>query len=264
MAQFKHLLIKFKHVKHSLPQNALNETEITDQLRDSIVNGTFAPNSPLRIDALATHFGVSHMPVREALRRLESEGLLTMIPNRGARVVEVTTEFVADLFNLRTLIEAFLARRAAERITPDQLVSLHAIQARYEAAAQNQDVGAALTANREFHTTINLIAGNRDGSLILDRHWRLISALWRGYGYQPDRFASVIADHQQLLTAFADHDADAADALSAAHSTRAKQNLLRRMREKIAAEAAQEALASAAKKPMQPALPGGGAHKDCS
>lgn len=228
----------------------LNETEITDRLRDGIVNGTFAPNSPLRIDALATHFGVSHMPVREALRRLESEGLLVMIPNRGARVVEVSIEFVADLFNLRTLIEAFLARRAAERITPFQLDKLSAIQARYEAAAQSEDVGAALVANREFHTAINLIAGNRDGSLILDRHWRLISALWRGYGYPPDRFASVIADHQQLLTAFAEHDADSAQALSAAHSTRAKQNLLRRMRENTAAQ------------PMQATPPDGGAHKD--
>ena len=89
-----------------------------------------------------------------------------------------------------------------------------------------------------------------DGSLILDRHWRLISALWRGYGYPPDRFASVIADHQQLLTAFAEHDADSAQALSAAHSTRAKQNLLRRMRENTAAQ------------PMQATPPDGGAHKD--
>ena len=218
-------------MKHAHSSIALNDTEIADQLRDSIVKGAFEPNSPLRIDALATHFGVSHMPVREALRRLESEGLLTMIPNRGARVVEVTIDFVADLFNLRILIEPFLARRAAERMTPDQLVNLYAIQARYEAAAQNRDVDAALMANREFHTEINLIAGNRDGSLILDRHWRLISALWRGYGYQPDRFASVIADHQQLLMAFADRDAEAAEALSAAHSTRAKQSLLRRMRE---------------------------------
>lgn len=220
--------------------NAMNEMEITDRLRDSVVDGTFAPNSPLRIDALATHYGVSHMPIRESLRRLESEGLLTMTPNRGARVVAITTEFVADLFNLRTLIEAFMARRAAERIQPDQLADLHAIQARYESAARKKDVAAALAANREFHTAINLIAGNRDGILILDRHWRLISALWRGYGYQSDRFASVIADHQQLLTAFTDRDADAAEALAAAHSTRAKQSLLRRMREKIASDAAQE------------------------
>lgn len=206
--------------------------DVTDHLRDSILDGTFAPHSPLRIDALAKQFGISHMPVREALHRLAAEGLVILIPNRGARVMEVNADFVADIFDLRTLIVSFLARRAAERITPEQLAELHTIQARYEAAAEEQNIPAVLIANREFHTAINLIAGNRDGCLILDRHWRLISALWRAYGYQPDRFASVIADHQQMLTAFADHDAEAAAALSAAHSTRAKQNLLRRMREK--------------------------------
>jgi DNA-binding GntR family transcriptional regulator len=186
----------------------------------------------LRIDALATQFGVSHMPIREALRRLETEGLLTTTPNRGARVVEVTPEFVAEILDLRTLIEAFMTRRAAERITPAQLAHLQLIQHRYEAAAEREEANAALAANREFHVAINAIAGNRDGSLILDRHWRLITALWRGYGYQVQRFAAVVADHQQMLAAFAQRDADGAAALSAAHSTRAKQILLARMREK--------------------------------
>ena len=107
-----------KHLK-LLPAAA--ELDITDQLRDGIVRGLFAPQSALRIDALATQFGVSHMPIREALRRLETEGLLTTTPNRGARVVEVTPAFVADILDLRTLIESFMARRAAERITPAQL-----------------------------------------------------------------------------------------------------------------------------------------------
>ena len=224
-----------KHLK-LLPATA--ELDIADQLRDGIVRGLFAPQSPLRIDALATQFGVSHMPIREALRRLETEGLLTTTPNRGARVVEVTPAFVADILDLRTLIESFMARRAAERITPAQLAELQAIQIRYEAAAEQQDARAALLTNREFHVAISNIADNRDGSLILDRHWRLISALSRGYGYQVQRFANVVADHRQMLVAFAERDADGAAALSAAHSTRAKQLLLARMREVVAEEGA--------------------------
>jgi DNA-binding GntR family transcriptional regulator len=221
-----------KHLKLQPPSDAL---DITDHLRDGILSGQFAPHSPLRIDALATQFNVSHMPIREALRRLESEGLLDTVPNRGARVVEVTPAFVADIFDLRTLIEAFMARRAAERINPAQLAELQVLQGRYEAAAQNEDVTAALAANRAFHVAINTIAGNRDGSLILDRHWRLISALWRVYGYQAARFEGVISDHRQLLAALAEHDGDGAAALSAAHSTRAKQTLLKRMRDQLGA-----------------------------
>lgn len=220
-----------KHLKLSPPSS---EPDITEQLRDGIVSGLFAPHSALRIDALATQYGVSHMPIREALRRLETEGLLTTEPNRGARVVEVTPAFVADILDLRTLIEAFMTRRAAERVTPAQLAELHVIQSRYEAAAALQDAAAALLANREFHGAIYAIAGNSDGSLILDRHWRLISALWRANGYQVQRFANVIADHRQILTAFAEHDGDGAAMLSAAHATRAKQILLARMRENLA------------------------------
>lgn len=226
-----------KHLKLQTSDDTFDALDITDHLRDGILSGLFAPNSPLRIDALATQFNVSHMPIREALRRLESEGLLDTVPNRGARVVEVTPAFVADIFDLRTLIESFMTRRAAERITPAQLAELQAIQARYEAAAKSEDVPAALAANRVFHSTINTISGNRDGSLILDRHWRLISALWRVYGYQTERFEGVINDHRQLLEALAEHDGEGAAALSAAHSTRAKQMLLKRMRDRLSADA---------------------------
>lgn len=211
------------------PAEAGDEAEVVEAMRDRLLAGAYPADQPLRIDALAQWFGVSHMPVREALRRLETEGLVTLTPHRGARPVVVTPAFVADLFDVRTLVEAFMTRRAAERITPDGLATLEAIEARYEAAATKRDVAAALAANRDFHRAINVVAGNRDGELILDRHWRLIRALWRVHGYVPDRFAGVIADHRQLLTAFAARDVDGAGALSAAHCVRAKQSLLQRM-----------------------------------
>ena len=213
----------------SLHVPAILDTEVVDQLRDRILAGAYSPARPLRIDALALHFGVSHMPVREALRRLETEGLVSLTPRRGARVVEVTPRFVADLFDVRTLVESFMTRRAVERTTPETLAALEAIEARYESAAARRSVADALHANRDFHRTINLIADNHDGALILDRHWRLIGALWRVYGYETDRFAGVIADHRQMLTAFAARDVEGAGALAAAHSTRAKQTLLQRM-----------------------------------
>lgn len=208
---------------------AIIDTDVVDRLRDRILAGAFSPDRPLRIDALALHFGVSHMPVREALRRLETEGLVSLTPRRGARVIDVTPRFVADLLDVRTLVESFMTRRAVERITPEALRALEAIESRYEGAAARSDVADALHANRDFHRAINRIADNHDGALILDRHWRLIGALWRVYGYEPDRFAGVIADHRQMLTAFAARDVDGAGALAAAHSTRAKQTLLHRM-----------------------------------
>lgn len=202
------------------------------RLRDAIINRQeFDAGAPLRIDALATRFGVSHMPIRAALQRLESEGLIVAQPNKGARVVAVDDTFVAELLEVRLLIESYLARRAAARMTPQRLEQLDALRARHEAAVERGDAAAALAANRDFHAAIHQIAANRDASLILDRHWRLIRALWKRDGYQDDRFAGVVADHRLLLAAFAAGDGEAAAAITAAHTARAKLMLLTCMRE---------------------------------
>ncbi len=208
-----------------------SETDITDRLREAIINRQeFDAGAPLRIDALATRFGVSHMPIRAALHRLESEGLIVAEPNKGARVVLVDETFVAELLDIRMLIESYLARRAAERMTPERLARLEALRARHEAAVIAGDPAEALAANRDFHAAIHDIAGNRDANLILERHWRLIRALWRRYGYQADRFAGVLADHRLLLAAFTAGDGEAAAAVTAAHTARAKLVLLQQMR----------------------------------
>lgn len=200
-------------------ESKAGETEITDKLRDAIINRQeFAAGAPLRIDALATRFGVSHMPIRAALQRLESEGLIVTQPNKGARVVAVDENFVAHMLDMRILIESYLARRATERMTPERLAHLEMLRARHEDAVARGDAADALMANRDFHAAIHHIADNRDANLILDRHWRLIRALWRCYGYQSDRFAGVVADHRQLLAAFAAGDSESAAAVSAAHT----------------------------------------------
>ncbi|WP_413739443.1 GntR family transcriptional regulator [Sodalis sp. RH14] len=208
------------------------DPDITDRLRDAIINRQeFDAGAPLRIDALATRFGVSHMPIRAALQRLESEGLIVAQPNKGARVAAVDETFVAELLDVRMLIESYLARRAAGRMTPQRLEQLETLRARHEEAVARGDAAEALTANRDFHAAIHHIAANRDASLILERHWRLIRALWKRYGYQADRFAGVVADHRLLLAAFAAGDGEAAAAVTAAHTARAKLVLLNRMRE---------------------------------
>lgn len=212
-------------------ESKAGETEITDRLRDAIINRQeFDAGAPLRIDALATRFGVSHMPIRAALHRLESEGLIVAQPNKGARVVAVDEIFVGQMLDIRIVIESYLARRAAERMTAQDLSHLETLRARHEDAVAQGDAPLALLANREFHAAIHHIADNRDANLILERHWRLISALWRRYGYESDRFAGVVADHRLLLAAFTAGDGESAAAVTAAHTARAKLVLLNRMR----------------------------------
>jgi DNA-binding GntR family transcriptional regulator len=202
---------------------------VCDRVRDDIVAGALPFGSRITLELLASRYSVGHMPVREALRQLQGEGLVVLTPNRGARVRAVDIDFVRNIFDLRIAIEAMLARRAAERIDVRQIAKLEAIEARFEAAAPSRDFRALLAINREFHSLINDAATNPEAAEVLDRHRDLIAALWNLHGYGDDRPAGVISDHRHIISALAAHDADVAASLAMAHAAKAKQALIARM-----------------------------------
>ncbi|MBL8700873.1 MAG: GntR family transcriptional regulator [Alphaproteobacteria bacterium] len=198
-------------------------------MRQDIVAGALGLGSRLKLEDLARRYDTGHMPVREALRQLAGEGLVEIAPNRGARVRQVDVEFVHNLFDLRIAIEALLARRCAERIDAAQLLALEAAQESFEAHARRRDYPALLAANREFHDVMNRAARNPEASAMLERHWRLIAALWNRFGYGAGRVAGVISDHHQIIRALRARDAEVASCLAMAHAAKAKQELLSRM-----------------------------------
>lgn len=202
---------------------------IADRIRDDIVAGALPLGSRVTLDLLATRYGVCHMPVREALRQLQGEGLVVLAPNRGARIRAVDVEFVRNIFDMRIAIEAMLARRAAERIERGQVARLESIQAEFEARAQARDYAALLRLNREFHIVICEAARNPEAAAVLDQHRRLIAALWTLHGYGDDRPAGVISDHRHIIAALAAGDVDGAASLAMAHAAKAKQALIARM-----------------------------------
>jgi len=210
-------------------ENKTASVEICDRIREDIVSGALPFGSRLTLHRLATRYLAGHMPVREALRQLQGEGLVVQTPNCGARVRAVDVDFVRNIFDLRIAIESMLARRAAERIKPKHVAALQTVEADLEACIAARDFAGALTSNRAFHLIINEAAGNPEASALLDRHWRLIAALWNVYGYGEERAAGVISYHQQLIKAFATHDTDVAACLAMAHAAKAKQELIARM-----------------------------------
>jgi DNA-binding GntR family transcriptional regulator len=223
-------LIKSELAGKSGPmQNKTASIEICDRIRDDIVAGTLPFGSRLTLGGLAARYATGHMPVREALRQLQGEGLVVQMPNCGARVRAVDVDFVRNIFDLRIAIESMLARRAAERIEARDVAALEAVQDDFEACIAARDFAGALVANRMFHRTINEAASNPEASALLDRHWRLIATLWNLYGYGEERAAGVISDHRQLILAFATRDADVAACLAMAHAAKAKQQLIARM-----------------------------------
>jgi DNA-binding GntR family transcriptional regulator len=190
----------------------------------------------LIIEDLAGRYGVSHMPIREALRVLHGEGLVVIEPNRGAHVRPLYRGFIEDLFDVRAAIETMLARRAAERRTPAHLAALRSAAAALEACVASGEIEAVPVANRDFHTVVNDAAGNPGALAIVDSHWLLLSALLKRYGYGEERFQRVIDEHQHLIQAIERRDAHAASMLMGAHIERAKNNLLRRAADQVPAQ----------------------------
>ena len=125
-----------------------------DAIRDGILHGNYAEGEPLRQDALAEELGVSRIPIREALRQLEAEGLVAFSPHRGAIVSSLSLEAIEEVFELRSTIEPDLLRRAIPRLTPYQLDQADDVLDRYAVALRTGDVSQWGELNWQFHSTL--------------------------------------------------------------------------------------------------------------
>ena len=206
--------------------------DIAARIRARIMNGELAIGKPLRQAALATEFGVSRTPVREALRQLQNGGLIEMQPNRGA-VVRVPAPWeVRQAYEVRAELEGMAARRAASRITESGLAALREhnavlCEAVVRAAGQRTRGGSATeggsttttAANDCFHTVICEAADNPWLTRMIDRinesFPRNVSSLALA-GDERHRQLNI-RQHEAVIEALAAHDADRADALMREH-----------------------------------------------
>lgn len=150
------------------------------EIRERILDGTYSPGMHLRQDVLAAELGMSRIPIREALLLLESEGLLNILPHRGAVVVKLSAEEIEELFNMRLLLEPFLFLRSAPRLTSADFSKLTKILSEYSAAIEEVNVNTWNDLNTEFHMTIykyasspRIVATVRNLLAECDRHTRI-------------------------------------------------------------------------------------------
>lgn len=148
---------------------------VYQQLRDALMVGRFDPGQTLTIASLASTFGTSHMPVREALRRLAAENALEVSSGGSARVPAVSVARLEDLCRARAAIEPLATEMAAPRMTPAMLDELDAIVAEHEALSDEKHVYDMLDRNRAFHFAIY----RQSGSEVLPQ---IIDSLWLRYG----------------------------------------------------------------------------------
>ena len=217
----------------------LPRTTITDlaleAIRDRILRGAYPEGAPLRQDALAAELGVSRIPVREALRQLEVEGLVTFRPHIGAVVSSLALNEIQEVFDVRAMLETDLLRRAMPALTETELGRAAEILDEFDAALAAGDEGAWGRLNWEFHTAL-LEPADRPLSLQILQHLR----------YQSDRYATLHIslmhahtlaqrEHRALLEVVRSGDVEQACALLTRHIMDAGKSLIDYLRVQRAA-----------------------------
>ena len=129
-------------------------------LRQAILRGELKPGERLMEIHLAQKLGVSRTPVREAIRKLELEGLVLMIPRKGAVVAEITISDLEDVLEVRMALEELAVKHACRQITPEQLSQLHILAEEFRQTLYGDDVGACAQADMKFHEAIYAATGN--------------------------------------------------------------------------------------------------------
>lgn len=192
---------------------------------DAIADGVYGSGQPLREEDLAEQVGVSRTPVREALRRLDAEGLVELLPNRGARVSAWDSHELDEIFDLRVQLESHGARLAAVNATPGQLEEMADLCASMEQTvrAARRDAGRPALIeqitelNNRFHKAIVTASGNRRLGAVLPAvvQRALVARTFRVY--RPDQLQRSLAHHRELLEALTERDPDWAEAIMRAH-----------------------------------------------
>lgn len=200
---------------------------VLEQLRQSIVAGDLMPGQALRQDALAKRFGVSRVPLREALSTLEGEGQVVYEPHRGYKVARLSMDDLLEVYRIRELLEAEAARLAIERADDGVVVEMRQAAAEVNAAGEAGDLLTMTEANRRFHFI--LVKAAR-----MPRLERLVQVLWDAtdtyrfvyYGTPANR-AVVREEHELIIDAFARRDAEALIAMLQLHRQHAIASLRR-------------------------------------
>jgi len=199
---------------HRLAPRALYE-EVAERLRQQIFARQLEPGSWIDEMRLAGEFGISRTPLREALKVLATEGLVTMKVRRGAYVTEMSREDVAQVYHLLALLESDAAAQVAAHADEAQRAELAALHERLERQVRQRD--AFFATNEAFHMALLRIAGNRWAQQVVT-DLRKVMKLNRHHSlFKQGRLADSLAEHRALMQAIDGRDPARAAALMQAH-----------------------------------------------
>lgn len=206
---------------------------VFDAIKEAILTGRLKPGERLMEVQLAEEMGVSRTPVREAIRKLELEGLVVMVPRKGAYVSGLTLKDVAEVFEIRSSLEGLAAALAAERITEDEIKSLDKILSDITQASEKGDTETVIKKDMEFHQILFSASRNQRLAQIINNLKEQIDRFRIQSFSNPVRVKSVLSEHKGIIDAIKQGDAENAEKLAKAHIYEVEYNVMNMLRKQM-------------------------------
>lgn len=202
---------------------------VFESMREAILSGVLEPGERLMEIQLAEEMGVSRTPVREAIRKLELENFVVMIPRKGAYVAGVSLKDVADVFEIRSALEGLAAGLAAERITDDELEQME--QALFFKTSESEmDLEQIVKSDIDFHALVYRASRNERLVQILENLREQILRFRSTSLAVPGRTKLAIEEHRMIVEALRNHDSEEAQSLAMAHIVTAENVMFEALR----------------------------------
>lgn len=197
------------------------------KLRDNILNGVYKEGMMLQEIKISDEFGVSRTPVREALKQLELEGLILMIPNKGAKVLNISTNDIKDIYEIRSLIEGMAARLAAEKITDVELQKMEETLDLEEFYIMKNNVEGTTGEDSSFHQILYASCHSRYLEHILKDFHRYCQIARCQSLSSKGRSSKSLEEHRAIFDALKEHDREKAESCATKHVINTRENLLK-------------------------------------
>lgn len=200
-------------------------SRVFQSIRDDILKGKYSEKEELREATLGKELGVSRTPVREALRQLELEGLVEIVPNKGAYVTGISQKDVHDIYMIRSMLEGLCVRWAAEHITPEQMEALEEVILLAEYHVEKGHTAQMTELDGKFHQILYDACESRILEHVLSDFHKYVQLTRRKSVKTEDRARKSIEEHREMLEAIRAKDVERAERLANVHIMHVMENL---------------------------------------
>jgi DNA-binding GntR family transcriptional regulator len=191
---------------------------VTERLRGALLSGEIKPGERIKVAELEKTFGVSHIPIREAFRRLEAEGMIVALPQRAAVAAGVDLDDLAGLYDLRRVIECEVIRRSVASMTAEQVARVQEALRVLVATAQDNDSPEFWERHMDFHWSLLEPGASAWVKRVIDQMWLASQRYVRIF--VSETIGDAMRDHRELVAACKKHDADRAEKILRRHLDR--------------------------------------------